>query len=240
MARAFLRRFPELTAVQKARPATLRTFYHRQHARSAERIAARLALVAKARALITDRAVIEPAMLEVARLVDLLEVNQRHIAVLEARIAAAFTAHPNADLFAALPGAGPVFAPRLLVAFGDQVERYPTADSLQKCSGIAPVKEQSGQKRWIHWRWGAPTFLRQTFVEWAGQTVLQCDWAKAYYQQQRLAGKAHHAVLRALAFKWIRILWRCWQDQKPYDDQQYCAALRRRGSTLLPALQKTG
>ena len=240
MARDFLRRFPELTAVQKVRPTTLGAFYRRHHARSAERIAERLALVAKAKALITDRAVIVPALLEVARLVDLIEVHQRHIAVLEARIAVAFAAHPNAGLFAALPGAGPVFAPRLLVAFGEQSARYPTAAALQKYAGIAPVKEQSGQKKWVHWRWGAPKFLRQTFVEWAGQTVLQCDWAHAYYQQQRRAGKAHHAVLRDLAFKWIRILWRCWQENKPYDEPRYLAALRRRGSTLAPALQKTG
>jgi hypothetical protein len=45
-------------------------------------------------------------------------------------------------------------------------------------------------------------------------------------------------VLRALAFKWIRILWRCWHDQKPYDEPRYLASLRRHGSTFTPALQK--
>jgi len=239
MARAFLRRFPELTAVQKVRPATLRAFYRQHHARSEERIAERLQLAATARPLIKDPAVIAPAKLEVALLVDLLTVHARHIALLEAHIAEAFAAHPRTQLFAALPGAGPVLAPRLLVAFGDLLERYPTAASLQKYSGVAPVREKSGQKSWTHWRWGAPTFLRQSFVEWAGQTVSQCDWAHAYYHQQRRAGKAHHAILRALAFKWIRILWRCWHDQIPYDEQRYLAALRRHGSPLTPALQKT-
>ena len=240
MARAFLRRFPELAAVKKAKPATLSAFYRTHNARSAERIAERLALAAQARVLIADRAVIAPAMLEVAMLVDLLEVLARHITGLERRIAAAFAAHPRAELFAALPGAGPALAPRLLVAFGDQTERYPTAASLQKYAGVAPVLEKSGQKKWIHWRWAAPKFLRQSFVEWAGQTVMHCDWAHAYYQRQRRAGKAHHAILRALAFKWIRILWRCWHDQKPYDEQRYLASLRRHGSPLTPALQKTG
>jgi transposase len=240
MALAFLRRFPELAAVKKAKPATLSAFYRQHHARSAERIAERLALAVKARVLIEDRAVIVPAMLEVAMLVDLLEVQSRHIAVLEARIAAAFAVHPRAELFAALPGAGPALAPRLLVAFGDQLERYPTAASLQKYAGVAPVLERSGKKTWIHWRWSAPTFLRQSLVEWAGQTVMHCDWAKAYYQKQCRAGKAHHAILRALAFKWIRILWRCWHDRKPYDEQRYLASLRRQGSPLTPALQKTG
>lgn len=240
MALAFLRRFPELAEVKKARPATLSAFYRQHNVRSAERIAERLALAAKARALIEDRAVIAPARLEVALLVDLLAVQARHIALLEARIAEVFAAHPRAELFAALPGAGPALAPRLLVAFGDQLERFPSAASLQKYVGVAPVREKSGQKLWTHWRWAAPKFLRQSFVEWAGQTVVHCDWAGAYYQKQSQAGKAHHAILRALAFKWIRILWRCWHDRKAYDEQLYLSSLRHHGSPLIHALQKTG
>ena len=235
LALAFLRRFPELAAVQKARPATLSAFYRQHHARSAERIAERLALAARARPLIADRAVIGPAVLEVAMLVDLLEVHARHIALLEARIAEAFAAHPRAELFAALPGAGPALAPRLLVAFGDQIERYPTAAALQKYAGVAPVREKSGQKQWTHWRWAAPKFLRQSLVEWAGQTVGRSVWAHAYYHRQRRAGKAHHAVLRALAFKWIRILWRCWKDGVLYDESRYLATLAKRHSPLVSA-----
>ena len=239
LAVAFLRRYPELAVVKKIPPARLRAFYHQHNSRSTERIAERLALVANARALITDRAVIAPALLEMALLVDLLEVHSRHIALLEARIAAAFQAHPRAELFAALPGAGAAFAPRLLVAFGDQPDRFPSAISVQNYAGVAPVREKSGQKSWTHWRWGAPKFLRQSFVEWAGQTVAHCDWAHAYYHQQRRAGKAHHAILRALAFKWIRILWRCWHDNKAYDEQLYLTALHRHGSPLASTLQRT-
>ena len=241
LALAFLRRFPELAAVQKVRPATLRTFYREHNVRSAERIAERLALLARAKPLHQDRAVIVPALLELAMLLDLLEVQARHIALLETRIAEAFAAHPRTELFAALPGAGDALAPRLLVAFGDQLARYPNAPALQKYAGVAPVREKSGQKIWTHWRWAAPKFLRQSFVEWAGQTVGRSAWANAYYHQQRRAGKAHHAILRALAFKWIRILWRCWHDNKPYDEQRYLAALRLRRSplaALLPKIEK--
>lgn len=237
LAWAFLRRFPELAAVQKARPATLEAFYHAHHSRSSERLAERLALVTQARSLIRDPAIIAPARLEVALLVDLLEVHSRHIAVLEARIAEVFAAHPKNELFASLPGAGPALAPRLLVAFGDLPERYPSASSLQKYAGLAPVREKSGRQIWIHWRWAAPKFIRQSFVEWAGQTVVYCDWAHDFYCRKQRAGKSHHAILRALAFKWIRILWRCWQDQKPYDEQRYMAALHRHGSPLVSALQ---
>jgi hypothetical protein len=44
-----------------------------------------------------------------------------------------------------------------------------------------------------------------------GGVVAHCSckrsaWAKAFYLQQRSVGKGHHAALRTLAFKWIRIL----------------------------------
>ena len=124
-------------------------------------------------------------------------------------------AHPDFPLFQALPGAGAVFASRLLVAFGEQRERYASAEELQKYAGIAPVTERSGKKSWVHWRLQCPTFLRQTFVEWAAESIRHSFWAQVYYQQQRDKGKAHQAAVRALAFKWIRILYRCWQERTP-------------------------
>ena len=66
--------------------------------------------------------------------------------------------------------------------------------------------------------------------------MLYCPWARAYYQQMKAKGKRHWAILRALAFKWARILWKCWQENTPYDDARYVAALRRRQSPLAAAL----
>jgi hypothetical protein len=63
------------------------------------------------------------------------------IATFDAKIAALFAAHPDAELFAALPGAGPHLSPRLLVAFGEERTRYSTAQDLLRYSGIAPVNE---------------------------------------------------------------------------------------------------
>ena len=235
----FLIRWPELRSLKAARPVTLRAFYAAHNSRRSDVLDERLAIIAHARALTEDRAVIEPAILQVKMLVDLLRPLQKNIALIEERIAEAFDAHPEAALFQGLPGAGPATAPRLLAAFGTDRSRYPDACSLQKYAGIAPVKQKSGRQLWIHWRWNAPKFLRQTFVEWAGQSVPKCAWAMAYYRQQRAAGKHHQATLRALAFKWIRILWRCWQDRVPYDEKRYLASLRQRKSPLATALAAT-
>jgi transposase len=120
---------------------------------------------------------------------------------------------PNYALFSTLPGAGAVYAPRLLAAFGEQRERYQSAAEMHRYAGLAPVTERSGNKCWGHWRLHCPTFLRQTFVEWAAQSIPHSYWARLFYEQQRAKGSSHQAALRALAFKWIRILYRCWQDR---------------------------
>ena len=96
------------------------------------------------------------------------------------------------------------------------------------------MREQSGRTACIHFRRGCPKFLRQTFHEWAGHSIAFSSWARAYYELQRARGKDHHAAVRALAFKWIRIVFRCWQDRVLYDEQRYAASLVKRNSPLRP------
>jgi len=49
--------------------------------------------------------------------------------------------------------------------------------------------------------WACPTFLRQTFVEWVGQTMPRSFWAGAFYKRHKRKGASHNAAIRALAFK---------------------------------------
>jgi hypothetical protein len=67
---------------------------------------------------------------------------------------------------------------------------------------------------------------------WTGHSIAQSEWARAYYQQQRSKGNNHQEAVRALAFKWIRIVFRCWQDRVAYDENRYLTALVKRGSPL--------
>ena len=230
----FLSRWPTLKAVQLARRATLETFFRDHHVRSPEVIAHRIQAIKAATPLTTDDGVIAPHALLVQALVSQLRVTLQAIADFDSAIAQRAHSHPDFPLFQTLPGAGPVFAPRLLVAFGEQRERYPSATALQKYAGIAPVTERSGKKAWVHWRLQCPKFLRQTFVEWTAESIRHSFWAQVYYQQQRDKGNTHQAAVRALAFKWIRILYRCWQERTPYDESTYLQALMRRNSSLIP------
>jgi hypothetical protein len=70
-------------------------------------------------------------------------------------------------------------------------------------------------------------------VEWAGTTIPRSYWAKAYYRQQRSKGCSHAVAIRALAFKWIRILFKVWQSGTPYDESTYLNALKKHGSPLV-------
>jgi transposase len=232
----FLNRWPTLMAVKRARKTTVEAFFHAHNGRRAKLIEARLQSIRVANPLTEDPGIVAPCRLHVLVLVEQLRTTLTAINLFDEEIAAVASTLPDYALFQSLPGAGPHLAPRLLAAFGEQRERFQGAHELQKYSGIAPVTERSGKKSWVHWRWRCPTFLRQTFVEWAGQTINKSFWAGAYYRQQRAKGSSYQAAVRALAFKWIRILYRCWQTRTPYDESTYLSALRTRGSSLLQNL----
>jgi len=231
---AFLQRWPRLNDVQQASPDTLRKFFTAHHSRSHDRIEERLVEIQQARPAITDAAVIDPAVLMVQTFLQVVEVLREAIKKLDKAIDQEFNAHPDHSIFDSFPSAGPVMAPRLLVAFGSQRDRFAAVNEVLSFSGIAPVKSQSGSSRWIHFRWKCPKFVRQTFHEYAGLSIQQCEWAKAFYDQHRAKGKGHHAAVRALAFKWIRILFRCWQSGKAYDETVYLNAQLKRQAPRNP------
>jgi transposase len=230
----FLERWPSLEELQAAAPAEVRKFFRQHRGRHPELTEWRLQGIGQAMSAIRDRAVIEAKRMVVQVIARVLRTLLEGIAALDGKITEAAEAHPDFFIFQSFPGAGAALAPRLLAALGSQRDRYASAEEVQKYSGIAPVTERSGKKKWVHFRWACPKFLRQSFHEWAGHSIAQSVWARTYYQQQRQRGKDHHAAVRALAFKWIRIVFRCWQDGVAYDENRYLATLAKRGSPLIP------
>lgn len=230
---AFLERWPSLLDAQRARRDTIVAFFHAHSVRRASVIDRRIEAIASERALTSDPAVIEPARLLVEALLPQLRAVSAGIARLDNEIARRCHQLPDFHLFADLPGAGPVFASRLLAAFGEQRDRFADAAAFQKYAGIAPVTQRSGNKHWVHWRWACPKFLRQTFVEWVASSIPHSFWARAFYESHKAKGASHNATIRALAFKWIRILFRCWVDRTPYNESRYLSALQKRQSPLL-------
>lgn len=229
----FLSRWPSLEQAKRARKQTLIDFFNQHNSRYPAVNEKRIKAIKQAEPLTNDKAIIAPNLLLIECLIVQLKQLMFAIERFDVEIKALYKPHKDRFIFDSLPGAGPQIAPRLLAAMGSNRDRYQTCEEIQKYAGIAPVTERSGKKEWIHWRYSCTKFLRQTFVEWAGLSVRYSFWAKAYYRQQEAKGKPHNTIIRALAFKWIRILFRCWKTKTAYDESTYLEALKRKGSPLL-------
>jgi transposase len=229
----FLARWPQLSVLQKAKPATINQFLRSHHSTSQPTNARRLAEIKSALPLTNDAAVITSSVLNVKVLVAQMKTVIAAISEYDRHIEALCLTHEDYQLFAALPGAGLIHAARLTAALGSDRSRWQTADELVTFSGIAPIIERSGKQFRIRWRYFCPKFFRQTFHEFAAQSIQDSFWARAYYYSQRAKGKDHHAAVRSLAFKWIRVIWKCWHTRTPYNEVIYLESLRKKGSSLL-------
>lgn len=229
----FVSRWPDLPSAKRARKPTLTNFFNQHNSRYQATNEKRIESIKTAFPLTDDPGIIQPNSIMIKLLVQQLKLLIEAIEVMDKEIRSRYREQNDKIIFDSLPGAGPQLAPRLLVAFGSNRSRYETAADMQKYAGVAPVIERSGKKSWTHWRYSCPKFLRQTFVEWAGQSVRFSFWAKAYYQQQIAKGKPHNTAIRSLAFKWIRIAFKCWKTRTAYDESKYLEALKQRGSPLL-------
>jgi transposase len=227
-----LERWPTLDRLQRANPAKLRDFLHEHNCRKPERIQQQIDDIYAAVPATVDAVILEARSRRALGLVKRLRAFWPTIEELASRIHELVARHPDTAIFQSLPGAGAATVPRLIAAFGTRRDRFESAYQLQCYSGIAPVEKASGKTRVIAFRRACPKFVRQTFHEFAGQSIRFSVWAKACYEQSRARGMSHHTALRALAAKWIRILFRCWQDRQPYDEQRYLNSLRRRGTLL--------
>jgi hypothetical protein len=239
LAHDLLMKWPDLQAFQQAKPSTIKRFYYGHNVRSPEVIDMALK-VQKAPALTTDLAIVESGRRMAQLLVQVIQTLNPIIDQYDERIAKVFDAHPEAELFRHLPGCGPVMGPRLCAFFGTDRLRYEAAENVINYSGIAPVTIKSGKSKTVLFRVACPKFDRQTFHEFARLSVAKCQWARNYVDYYTDKGKKYHTLIRALALKWIRILFRCWQTRTPYDEAKYMQALKKRGSIFATLhLEKT-
>jgi transposase len=236
IALAFLKRWPNLAALQKTKAGVLRAFFYAHNGRSEEKIQERLEAIKSAKPLTEDAAILLPMELLVRTLIQRLEAVQECISAYDEQIKAVFQIHPKAKVFASFPGAAKVLAPRLAAAFGTIEANFPSPFEMECWSGVGPIQKQSGQSQVVQWRWARPKFLHQTFVEFARSSVIYCDWAREFFNEHAAKGWGKFQIYRALAFKWIRILWRCWKDNTEYDEARYLQSLQKRGVKTYAAL----
>jgi transposase len=232
-----LRRWPTLSQLKRVKPQTLRTFLAEHGLRNVDRQTKFIDTARAAVPLTTDEAIIEPRALYVQILVNQIRGLNKAIDEFDEKLRQAVAAHPDQALFRKLPGAGDALVPRLIAAFGSDRNRYKSAEELQRYSGIAPVTRKSGNSWVVLKRKGCPKFLRQTFHEFADHARKWSRWAKAFYEMKRDAGFKHNAAVRALAYKWIRVIYHLWSTNTLYDEAHHIEQLTRRNSPVIQFLQ---
>lgn len=230
LARDFLRKWPTFEAFQQAKPAILKRFFYGHNIRSAEVIQKVLSVAEQSNALTTDPAIVEGGCHLSQMHAEMIQTLNPIIEQYDGKIEKVFHHHPEYKLFSNIPGAGQALAPRLLAFFGTDRSRYAAAGNVQSFSGIAPVTKSSGRTRVVYCRQACPKFARQTFHEFARLSVAKSVWARNYVDYYTEKGKKYHTIIRALAFKWIRILFQCWKNRTPYDEPKYLETLKKRGS----------
>jgi transposase len=237
---AFLRQCPCYSRLTRTRDETLKKFYYTHGSRSKVAIEKRLISRLTSAALSSDPLIEELGEMQMRDYVEQLSVLSKQIRELDKRLRNAFAEHPDKEIFRSLPGAGATLAPRLAAAFTCDRNHYKSCSHMQAYVGIAPIKIESGNNEYTFMRRFCSKFLRQSFHEWAGSSIEHSPWAKACYERLRERGKKVGEAKRALAFKWIRILFRCWKDQKLYDEATYVRSLIKRNSPVVDKMKELG
>lgn len=240
----FLQKWSSFETLRRARSQTLIDFFHTHGSRAEEKIQRRLEVIRSSIPLTSDGALLRAGALRVRTLVVVLRSIIDAVTILDDAIAELYDEHPEHDLVDSFPGLGPVLGPRVVTVLTTDRNRFESAEALQRMTGIAPVTSQTGGRHGsllVTRRVRCPKFIHQTFVEWAGCSITRSAWASAYFEmhRERNPKRARYSILRALAFKWQRILYQCWVDRVPYDEQKYLRELAKRGSPIAKRLGLT-
>jgi transposase len=226
IALAFLGRYPTPDSASRLGEKRLASFLV-QHAYSGRRSAADLlARLRAAPAGLASDAETEARGEIVRALVGVLERLILAIAKLSSRIEQAVAQLPDGRIVMSFPRAGRINAAQILTELGDVRERFPTEDQLAAEAGVCPVTHASGKSRSVVFRWACNKNLRLALTCFADNSRHACAWAAAIYQQARQRGCKHAHAVRILARAWVRVLWRAWQDGKPYDPARHAGAAR--------------
>jgi transposase len=138
-----------------------------------------------------------------------------------------FVTHPDQAIFASLPGAGQLLAPKLLVMFGDHRDHYPSPDAIQALAGTCPVTIHSGKSKSIRFRRACNRDFRRTAQQLALFSVRQSPWAAAYFADALSRGHGESHAYRCLANRWLAIAWTLWQRSECYDESRHLRDVNR-------------
>ncbi len=228
-----LLKYPTLSDVQSAGPTKLRKLFFGLGTK--DKIEFRIDVLMNAKPLTTEDVLLRSSTRQIQAICRQLVAFNETIDDYDAQIEQLIKQHPDLQIVQSLP-CGVKTKARIIAALGDDRTRFGSANEFAAATGIAPITTQSGKTRYVSSRWACTKFLKQTFHEFAGLSIRKSHWAKCYYDQQISSGKSAQMACRALAYKWIRIIYRCWQSGEKYDEARYTERLIATQSPLAARL----
>jgi len=145
---------------------------------------------------------------------------------LDRSVAAHLGEHPDGEIFSSLPRSGRINAAQMLAEWGDCRQAYDSPDAVAALAGVTPVTKKSGKHEAVHFRWACNKRFRKAITTFADNSRHASPWAADVYRRALARGCDHPHAVRILARAWIRVIWRCWTDAKPYDAANHTAAAR--------------
>jgi len=222
----FLREFPTQNRMLSLSPRRLRGWLKRHAYPCPQRIEEMLAVLTRPALPVAEHLQTAKASL-IRYLAESLLALQDEIARREQDITDQFRRMPEADWVASLPGAGRTLGPALLACLGRDPQRFASPADARAFMGTAPVTRASGTSRSVRFRRGCWKFARRTLQLFADGSRRQCAWAQACYDEHRARGHGHHAALRALAHKWLKIILALKRQAIPYCEATFVNSQRR-------------
>ena len=213
----FLTRYPTPAAAAHLGEKRMAAFLAK-HGYSGRRPAAELLARLRAAPAGTGREALSEALRDVVlAAVGVITALNAAVKSLDRSVAAHLGEHPDGKIFTSLPRSGQVNAAQVLAEWGDCRPAYAGPDSVAALAGVTPVTSQSGKHRDVHFRWACNKRFRKAMTTFADNSRHASPWAARVYADARARGHDHPHAIRVLARAWIRVIWRCWIDQVPYD-----------------------
>lgn len=224
-ARAFLRAYPTPEALAGLTAQQWQRFARAQRW-SADQAAA-LWPVLRAPQLPVPAHVVRAKSRLVQALVAQLEATVQAVAAYREAVTRFFATLPAAEWATTLPAGHGTTVPSIWAELGDAPGRWASWQHLQGQAGSVPVTVRSGQYRGVRFRFACNTHLRTAVHQLALCSLQHSEWARAYYDRQRARGHRHHAALRALGAKWLKIIFAMWSRHVPYREEHHLATMAR-------------
>ncbi|OLT06101.1 IS110 family transposase [Pseudonocardia sp. CNS-004] len=222
---AFLTRYPS-----PAHAATLgekrMTAFLTKHGYSGRRSAAELlARLRTAPAGTTSPTVSEALRDAVTAMIGVLTALNTAIKDLGRSAAAHLHEHPDGAIFTSLPRAGLVNAAQIRAELAEH-SAYTGPEAISALAGLVPVTRASGKHHAVSFRWACNKRLRVAITTFADNSRHASPWAADIYNRARASNKDHPHAVRILARAWVRVIWRCWINQQPYDPTRHGGAVQ--------------